>query len=298
MAYHRLPVVSPATVAEMPLSQPELLLVGRWRAGEFASVLHNLFNDLKLPEAATINDAARWIGHQPTPPEILLLAQLRPGQDNPMEIAKLLRLYPLMRIIIVAGSWCEGELRTGRPIAGVIRLYWYEFPAWWRASLALLAKGKAPPWAEPLDDVRAGQLCPHATVIHDGRLIIDANHYSTFESLSAALTPFGWSCHWQRSSRGADDGPQKPSGSTLAAGLWDGSQLDGAELSDLGQFCEHMKAGSARVLALLDFPRPEHIAAAKKVGANRILAKPYQVSLLNDELIRLSEQTSPPAEYP
>jgi len=49
-----------------------------------------------------------------------------------------------------------------------------------------------------------------------------------------------------------------------------------------------MNCHNSPVIALLDFPRAEHVAHAKAAGTSAILAKPYQITHLADELIRLS----------
>src|SRR5215475_14097263 len=87
----------------------------------------------------------------PTSPELIVVAHSRPGAVCTEQIETVRRTWPLASIVVIAGSWCEGELRTGRPWPGVHRLYWYEFQEWWHRQLKLRAAGRCPDWARPAD---------------------------------------------------------------------------------------------------------------------------------------------------
>jgi hypothetical protein len=80
-------------------------------------------------------------------PELIVVAQSRPGAVGPGVFERLRRSAPMAGIVSLVGSWCEGEMRTGRPAVGVPRLYWYEFASWWRRQVALRTAGRCPEWA-------------------------------------------------------------------------------------------------------------------------------------------------------
>lgn len=106
-----------------------------------------LVGDVEHPdfaEAAALVRATAIVG--PGLPELIVLAQSRPGVIRLREIERLRRSAPLSGEVSLLGSWCEGETRTGKPAAGVRRLYWYEFPSWWRRQLVLHATGRCPDW--------------------------------------------------------------------------------------------------------------------------------------------------------
>ena len=71
------------------------------------------------------------------------------GNGSHCDVEQLRRRVPLAGMVSLLGSWCEGETRTGRPVKGVLRTYWYDFPNWWRRQLALRAAGRCPDWARP-----------------------------------------------------------------------------------------------------------------------------------------------------
>jgi hypothetical protein len=269
---------------------PTLIAAGPWQDAEFASVRAEIDADQTWPTAPTLHAAIDHIAAANAPPQLVLLAQSHAGADDQAEVERLRRLAPLTRVIVVAGSWCEGELRTGRPLSGAVRIYWYEFAAWWRAALERLANGETPPWAEPLTDLRAGhsiRLRPTSTNGQSRVLAIDTTDFAAFDALSAGLTSLGWHCLWQPRHRAALNVETGGAHPLPTAALWDGGQLDDEELGNLTAFCRRLRAQNAPVIALLDFPRAEHAAQTRSAGVAAFLAKPYQLALLHNELTRV-----------
>lgn len=292
---------------------PTLVAIGPWDHAEFAALRaevdpHGEWGAIGSLDAITETmtggseetldekNAAATIPFVPLPPELVLLAQPRPDSTLPAQLERLRTAAPLVRVVVVAGTWCEGELRTGAPPAGVVRLYWYEFAAWWRAAISIYQAGGAPPWSEPLDDVRAGQATTPVRSrlpVADGNgpaergaVAVDAVDFAVFETLAAALAPYGWRCDWQPRHR-----PELNDGGEYAAAIWDGGQLSEGELASLAAFAGRVRESSpaAPVIVLLDFPRVEHLQVARDAGASAVLGKPYQVTQLADELARLTE---------
>jgi CheY-like chemotaxis protein len=269
---------------------PTVLLAGPWLQAEFAAVRAEIDSTHQWPIARSLTAAIEQLRLEAAPPDLILLAQPRPGVDNQEDVERLRRLAPLIRIIVVAGSWCEGELRTGQPLTGVVRLYWYEFPPWWRANCRAAAAQHSPSWSEPLTEIRSGQFIRFDAAIgtaaadRAGTIAVDSLDYSVFEALNGGLATYGWKCLWQPRHRPHlnRESPAPPT-----AALYDGAQLDPADLEALTELCTRMCAHHAPVIALVDFPRVEHIDMARKAGAAALLAKPCQLSLLADELARL-----------
>ena len=272
----------------------DVLAAGPWDDRELAAIRHAVDPSIDWPTLPSLAAACDRIEATDDPPELILLAQPRPGAVNSHDVERLRSLAPLTRLIVVAGSWCEGELRSGQPLPGVIRLYWHELPAWWRVALARRTAGECPPWSGPLDDLRAGQLIregeapaePFATTEPRGQVVIDALDYHAFDALAAALATDGWQATWQPrrcTVVWSSDG----SAGAIAVGIWDGGQLNDGELAALTQFCSRCAENLAPVLVLLDYPRHEHLEMIRNAGAATLLGKPYQLPLLLDELNRV-----------
>jgi hypothetical protein len=267
------------------LDAPTVLAVGAWDRTEFRLVRDGLDSARRWPTAATLADAVTSGG---PPPEVVLLALPRPGRLGQEDIDRVRAAWPLARVVIVAGSWCEGELRSGRPPTGAVRLYWHEFGDWWRAACAAWARSEAPPWSEPLDDLRGGQTIAVTGAAAGNAaagltLAIHAADCGTFEATAASLAGCGWQCCWHHSGLAAND---------FAALLWNGGQLDERELGELAAFCAALSPRSTPVLVLLDYPRAEHIAAIRDAGAQGLLGKPYQAALVDQQLRRMLQESS------
>ncbi len=244
---------------------PVVWWVGDWDAGEFAALRRQLDPAGEMAVATELDEATASVALGPVIPEAVLLAQPRPGCICQMAIDRLLAVAPLVRVIVVAGTWCEGELRTGKPLVGAIRLYWHELPAWWERSAARQREGLAPLWSGPGgEDVgRDGEFV-------DTTVAVDAIDYAVFETISAALAPYGATCVWTPRGRGSMSG--------ATAGIWDGGQLDEEEREALAAFCRRLGDGPGAVVALVDYPRAEHDAIARAAGAGGVLGKPYSVA--------------------
>lgn len=261
---------------------PEVWRVGDWSVDEFTHVREALET---LPEAATfatMREAAIAVGNS-TLPEVLLLAQPRPGCCAQADVDGFHVAAPLARIVIVAGSWCEGERRTGRPLVGAVRLYWHEVPAWWSWNLALRVAGSTPDWSRP-GDTSGTAVAPRNRHPAAGppfrNIAVDAIGVATFETIADSLRSFGFHCVWTPRGRGATAG--------ACAAIWDGGQLEPGECDALAALRARLDDAAAPIVVLLDYPRAEHIAQARTLGADSVLGKPYAIASLVNELSRLT----------
>lgn len=248
----------------------EVLGVGPWRRPEFAAATAGLRDLQACPKTATVDEACELLATAEVAPELILLAQPLPGGVGQRDVERLQRLAPLARVVIVAGTWCEGELRTGAPPVGALRLYWYELATWWQAAQRRLAAGVCPAWSAPLDHLRAGRFAIDAAIDEltpPKSVAIHADDYAVFESWIGTLKTAVWTRD------------EAPPGTT--AGIWDGGQLNERELERLRRFCRDVPGP---VVALLDFPRVEHVALAQEAGATAVFGKPYIVEEVKSAL--------------
>lgn len=247
-------------------SEIEAIAIGPWHVPEFAPALASIKQgQSSVHELADVEEACTLLTAPDTAPELILIAQRLPGAIRRQQVDRLQQLAPLARIVVVAGSWCEGELRTGDPPLGTLRLYWYELMPWWNAALRRLSAGLCPAWSAPLDHAQAGRYAIDATIenlVVPRSVAIEADDYTVFACLADALAASGSTATWVRSS--------DPIGA--AAGIWDGGQLSDRELQQLFRFCQQVEGP---VVALLDFPRVEHVEKARSAGAKAVFGKPY-----------------------
>lgn len=209
------------------------------------------------------------------PPEVIIVAQGRAGNFRLRELNRLRQSAPLAGVVSLLGSWCEGELRTGKPLPGATRLYWYEFPSWWRRQLALCSAGCCPDWV----------LNSHAVQRTDCRnlcgaiVAIAAADFETTAAIGNVVQAAKGRFFWCR------DGQRSESIPTADAGLWIGGQLNDAEAGRLADFCSQLAQRRAPVVALLDFPRQDRVVTARNAGAAAVLGMPWNNLDLIDELL-------------
>lgn len=250
---------------------PIVRLAGPWGEGEFA-ILRDLLDPRHAwPAAPTLGETIEQLIDANPPPEVVLLAEPRPGVNEQELVDRLHALSPLMRLIVVAGSWCEGELRTGRPLAGVMRLYWHELPAWWNEAKTRRNAGFAPHWSAPISYLLPAIPASSHSSSTFISVAVDAVDWAVFETLAAILRPHGYDAQWTSPSRDLHN---------AQLGLWDGGQLDDKEVEALKRFCRPFQADPAPVLVLVDYPRPEHFKLIREAGAAALLGKPYAIACL------------------
>jgi hypothetical protein len=246
-------------------------LVGRTDHRDFCDAIALIRADAAVARGGDAGPSA--------PPNLIIVMEDRPGAVSRRQVQSLRRREPLAGILALAGSWCEGEPRTGRPLAGAARLYWYEFPAWWRRQVARWSAGLCPEWAMSTGGALAGaadRMSPldsatEANAVRRPALIaLSTAWWETSEALADMLECAGYAMLWQR-----PGDPWRPARG-LAAGIWEGGQLDEREAASLREFCRRLARAKAPAIALLDFPRRDAVSRALELGASAVLAKPWR----------------------
>jgi hypothetical protein len=245
----------------IPCNIPAVKLVGEIDHPDFQDAIKLLRSDARIADAEAT-------------PELIIVAQSRPDAICGDRIKDLQRAAPLAGIAALLGSWCEGETRTGRPLPGIQRLYWYEFPAWWRRQLQLRAANHCPDWARPATQL-IRQCVPGHPRSRSGLVVLRTVRRDNADALADALNQAGHSTAWHRHDRA------QTHTRGAFAGIWDGGQLNDAETADLEVFCTQMSRDGAPVVVLLDFPRRDRVDRAYTAGATVVLGKPY----LNADLL-------------
>jgi hypothetical protein len=237
---------------------------------------HSDFNDA----VQLLRAESRLVDGVNQSPELIVICQTRPGTVHKHFVESLRRAAPLAGVVALVGSWCEGETRTGRPLPGVDRLYWHEFPSWWRRQLAFRAAGRCPDWARAASTRHSepGRPRPRPAVI-----TIRTDVRETAECLSEVLNRAGFATAWQRGRRGLGI-------RGASAGVWVGGQLSEYEVADLRASCQMFAGAQGGVLAILDFPRRDSVDRAIKAGAAAVLGMPLRNADLIGTLDALLER--------
>jgi len=214
--------------------------------------------------------------------DLLVVARGRPGEIAPAEIDTLRRLAPLLPIVQLAGSWCEGELRSGRPWRAAERVYWHQAVQQWRADLLRHEIGLTPDWMLPLtttDDERllARLATPTSTsggpLPPEKRVVMAAGSYAMRQWIAEGARFRGFHpILWQ-------DLESPMPATQIVAGLWDGNSLaaraDREARTSLADFVRQL--APVPVVALLSFPRIDDLEEARNAGARQVISKPCMI---------------------
>ncbi len=229
-----------------------------------------------VTRVADVYAAIARLGESPISVHGIVLAQAWPDQFSAAAIDRLRNLAPLARLIVILGSWCEGETRSGSPLPGVIHIYWHQAAIRIRREFPLWFEPQGSAWRLPAtatDEERllasVGTPLPKGS----GLVAIWTRRREMEELLADACRKVGYSTVWLH--------PRQPARAQGAvAAIYDGASLDPAGLAELTQLAANVSP--AAIVALLDAPRIQDVRLARTVGAV-VLAKPFRV----DELLWL-----------
>lgn len=209
--------------------------------------------------------------------DVVILAQARRGEFTPSIVATLRESAPLATIVHLVGPWGEGEVRSGRPLDGVVRLYSHEALPRVAAELARLAHGRPGGWSLPatardeerslvlLSDVARSQ----QRAVRCGTLAVVSDDWSAGDALAHAARTLGWPTVSLRTSAA-------PRIDGLAAVVWDVPPGEAFALTS----CRELRAlvDPAPLLALVGFPRHDFAQDLRTAGAAAILPKPCNLA--------------------
>lgn len=265
------------------------LYVGDGGCREFRPIVSRLCIDTRVTVVADLRHALRTIDTfdvqgEPQLPDIVLLAQSRPGEFAEASLDTLKRRLPLARFILLLGTWCEGESRTGRPWAGAERVYWYDWPARWSIQHTRVAAGRCPVWGLPETATGEERLLWSAETrnsLSTGEVIVHGRCRETIDAISDACRERGYHARpFSARAVAAGIAMEAPaqSGPRRAAAIWEGTQCDASEIRQLARFARLV--GDLPMVALLDFPRADDVARAHASGVTSVVSKPYLIDEL------------------
>jgi len=212
-------------------------------------------------------------------PAAIIFFQPRPGAIRQADVERLHRLAPLARLVIVAGPWCEGELRSGRPPRGVTRVLWHQWHLRLPRELARVANPPRPRTLSQTDFLLGTLPAQVKGCTARGAAAICTDCRESFESLADLCRLVGLRPVWQqRQSLPHDDGP-----AVVVAQGWQA-------LTDVPRD----EAPRPPAILLLDWPRPDDLARAEQLGIRHVLSQPLLVTDLLaalDELLPLQDSS-------
>ena len=263
------------------MSEVSILLVGETERSEFRRARAALDGLGRVTSTPEVEAAGAALTAGEIVPDVIVLAQSYPAQFPYRAIDRLRRLAPLARVLGLLGSWCEGEMRSGKPWPGAIRTYWHQWLPRCDQQLGRMRRGECSAWGLPVTATEEERLLLGADEPardRQGLIAIYARPLEMEDWLSAACRSRGLSTVWLRPPR-----PARLEGA--AAAIFDGCDCRGQELDELAQLVAVL--APAPVIALLDFPRIEDHRCAVSAGAAAVVSKPLHLDDLFWQLDRV-----------
>jgi hypothetical protein len=188
---------------------PELaiLCVGRTDRSEFRDVLPVLTAWGSVSTAPTARAAQTQLAHESPTPDLIVFAQSYPGEFTDEQIDDLRRQAPLARLVALLGTWCEGEMRSGTPWSGAVRVYWHEWKPHCHLEMERLLTGRESLWSLPPTACEEERCLAIAVRKHgQGAGLVDilTEQYDLYDLLAAACFERGFTPRWRRN----DDEPR------------------------------------------------------------------------------------------
>ena len=127
------------------------VVVGSADRAEFAEVLRSVRVYPECRAFADLHDFERWTQTDRPQPviDVLILLQSYTGEHPQSVFERIRQNYPITPVVSVLGSWCEGEQRTGWPLAATNRIYGNDWIMQGESELYALEKGEFSLWGLP-----------------------------------------------------------------------------------------------------------------------------------------------------
>jgi CheY-like chemotaxis protein len=265
------------------MPQIRILLIGRSPCIEGAiraAFAEHPTDGAQLHVAPDLSTALeRMTAGQSVPPDILLLAESRPGIWTDRELGRLRQAAPLARIVRLSGVWCEGQARSARPPAGSLSIAWHRLAVWLRRELLeQSARGfLSAPLTATSEDLQLAQP-PRARSTKNIRIAIQAPRAAGASAWATMCQGLNYQV--------AIISSRMPSNSCADIVLWDCEPRDLADAAAVRRLIA--AAAGKPVIALCGFARPDDVRMAQQQGVAAVLAKPLVVADFEWHVSRLA----------
>ena len=220
--------------------------------------------------------------------QLIVLAQSRRNQVSQSMVDYLRSKTPGVPIVVLLGSWCEGENRSGQPLLGVTQVLWHQWDSRFERFCAQVNGGVKSDWHQPLtasvsDRVRG--FTPDSAIaekLQGKKVLVSSEDSTTFETISGMLGIYQCKGFWAEAR-----------GSVVSD--VDAICVDGNGASE--EFIDRIISLKSRfenvpVSVMLNFPRQQDLDALITVGVREVVSKPYTHNEFLHSLIRSMASSS------
>ena len=259
-------------VDQQPAASLTVLYIGEASSDEFRTVIHWLRLHSNLTWSRGVGDAERLLANGCDDPVLVVLAQSYPGQFSPVAIERLRRQIPLARLIHLVGAWCDGEIRSGQPLAGVTRVHWHDWRPRFEFEFECWRSGGCPTWGIAQSSSDEEQFAWQMKAVAGNRSkvvgIVTACG-ETARVLADMVDTTGFTPHLAT-------GLESEFRGSLSLVVWDDTVAPRSKPVPLRQVV--CSVAPAPVIALTSFARLPDVENALENGAVEVMTKPIQLA--------------------
>ncbi len=215
--------------------------------------------------------------------DLVAIAQSRQGQFDQSLIDAVKAFAGTTPVVMMLGSWCEGELRSDQPAEGVTRVFWHQWKGRFSTFMSHLSDHGVTQWHGPetktdADRIAAASVLNSQTSPEHYCIGVSAWNVEAYDSLSAAIQSFGWKTRWvERTNLPGLEG-------AINAICVDGNSLDD-NLERRISWLKEQVLDVPMVLSL-NFPRQSEVSKLRNMGVSQVVSKPFE---LNDLYVAIGQ---------
>lgn len=215
--------------------------------------------------------------------DLVVIAQSRQGQFDQSMIDAVKSFAGSTPVVMMLGSWCEGELRSDQPAEGVTRVFWHQWQGRFETFEKHLADSGVTLWHGPTTETDADRIVASRALdsVSDSEHLcigVSAWNVEAYDSLSAAIQSFGWKTRWvERTNLPSLAG-------AINAVCIDANSLDENLERRINWLKEQVL--DAPLVLTLNFPRKDEVSRLRGMGVSHLVSKPFE---LNDLRAAISQ---------
>lgn len=272
------------------MASPRLLLSGDYWHADFRDLV------ARLSVPTTLTPLDQLVASDTQRFSLIVIAQSRSNQFDQAAIDSIITQNPLTPVVMLLGSWCEGERRSDIPVTGVKRVFWHQWQGRFDDFTNQMRAEGMSLWHSPAvetDSDRAKAVERKSGLTNEPVIGISALNQTTFKTLGEAITSIGGRPKWvERTSR-------INLSATATAVCIDADSADEA-LERRVQWVRE-QVSDIPLIVLMNFPRRQEIKLLQQSGVAAVISKPFELAELQrtiEATIGTEETTKPSLSGP
>ncbi|MCH2180044.1 MAG: hypothetical protein MK106_14700 [Mariniblastus sp.] len=208
--------------------------------------------------------------------DLIVVAQSRRGQFSQADVERIRGLFPLVPIVNLLGSWCEGSIRSGEALDGVELVFWHQWEGRFEEFRRQLGMREIADWQLPATTThgdRVERRHRERSKMEEPRTAYRIGVYAMtmiqYEMLRDTFGSMGWQTDWMLQDDW--DGKEQVGHDAICVDAMSLSPSVVETLLDLqGRF------PAIPLVVVLNFPRPQEVDELARMGVNQVVSKPFE----------------------